>query len=86
MSYAVENGLLLKRSAPGKSPKNKNMKIILLLISVVTLLTAGCIFPGPRGGGEFRGEGYRGHREFASLKREWTSGSMRRNGPHRASN
>ena len=45
--------------------KQKNMKFILLLISVVTLLTAGCIFPGPRGGGEYRGgEGYRGHEEY----------------------
>ena len=41
------------------------MKIILLLMSVVTLLTAGCIFPGPRGGGEYREHGeFRGHREY----------------------
>ena len=42
------------------------MKRILLLLSAVTLLTtAGCIFPGHRGGGEYRGhEGYRDHREY----------------------
>lgn len=43
------------------------MKIILLLISVVSLLTAGCIFPGPgpRGGGEIRNRGeYREHGEY----------------------
>jgi hypothetical protein len=41
------------------------MKYIILLISVVTLLTtAGCIFPGHRGGGEDRGRGeYREHSE-----------------------
>jgi hypothetical protein len=41
------------------------MKHIILLISVVTLLTtAGCIFPGHRGGGEGRGhEEYREHSE-----------------------
>jgi hypothetical protein len=42
------------------------MKIILLLISVVTLLSAGCIFPGPRGGGgEYRERGeYRDHEDY----------------------
>jgi hypothetical protein len=51
------------------------MKLILRLISLVTLLTAvGCIFPGPRGGdyregerhrgrGEYRREEFRGHEE-----------------------
>ncbi|HWX23371.1 MAG TPA: hypothetical protein VN578_26010 [Candidatus Binatia bacterium] len=42
------------------------MKLILLLISVVTLLTTGCIFPEHRGGGgEYREHGeYRGHGEY----------------------
>lgn len=42
------------------------MKIILLLISGVTLLTtAGCIFPGDRRGGDYRGQGeYRSHEDY----------------------
>ena len=42
------------------------MKLILPLISVVTLLTAtGCIFPGHRGGGEYREHGeYHGHGDY----------------------
>jgi hypothetical protein len=42
------------------------MKSILLLISVATLLTtAGCIFPGHGGGGEYHGHGeYREHEEY----------------------
>jgi hypothetical protein len=36
--------------------QKKHMKFILLLIGAVTLLTSsGCIFPGSRGGGEYRG-------------------------------
>ena len=44
------------------------MKLILLLIGVVTLLmTAGCISPGHRGGGEGRGrEEYRKDSEHRS--------------------
>ena len=46
------------------------MKSVLLLICVVSLLTTvGCIFPGNRGGGdyrrdEYRGQEYRGHGEY----------------------
>lgn len=41
------------------------MKLILLLISVVSLLTTGCIFPGHREGGEYHEQGeYRGHGEY----------------------
>ena len=41
------------------------MKIILLLMSVIALLTAGCVFPGPRGGEGYRGRGeYRQHGEY----------------------
>ena len=58
----------------GNHETKNYMKFILLLISVVTLLTAGCIFPGPRGGGEYRGGGeryhdrgeYRGHGDYRS--------------------
>ena len=47
------------------------MKFTLLLISAITLLTtAGCIFPGPRGGGQYRDHSeYRGHGEY-----RWHSG------------
>jgi hypothetical protein len=46
--------------------KTKNMKHILLLISVVTLVgTTGCIFPGHRGGGDYGGhEDHHGHGEY----------------------
>ena len=41
------------------------MKYILLLLSIVTLLTVGCILPGHRGGGEYRERGeYRGHGDY----------------------
>jgi hypothetical protein len=41
------------------------MKIILLFISLTTLLTTtGCIFPGNRGGGDYRAhDDYREHPE-----------------------
>ena len=41
------------------------MKSVLLLICVVSLLaTVGCIFPDHRGGGDYRGQEYRGHGEY----------------------
>jgi hypothetical protein len=45
------------------------MKYIILLISVGTLLTtAGCIFPGREGGGEYHDHGeYREHGEYHAV-------------------
>jgi hypothetical protein len=42
------------------------MKLIFLLVSVAALLTTtGCLFPGHRGGGEYRDHGpYRGHGDY----------------------
>ena len=44
----------------------KSIKYIVLFIGALTLLTtSGCIFPGHRGGGEYRDGGeYRGHGEY----------------------
>lgn len=43
----------------------KIMKSILLVVCVFTLLTTvGCIFPGHRGGGDYRDHEYRGHERY----------------------
>ena len=57
------------------------MKHLFLLICVVTLLTtAGCIFPGHRGGGyydEYHGHGeYQEHSEYQSYPEREMNGRM----------
>ena len=59
------------------------MKHILLLLSVLTLLmTAGCIFPGHRGGGDYHdGEYYRGHEDYRGHQEYGGDGDYREQYP-----